>query len=58
MVKIESRWWRQGGSICTTIPIPFADHLGIKEIEEEGRLESQDENGKKGNFISVWKKKA
>ena len=43
-----------GGSQGIILPLFICEHLGIKVGEE---VELQDEKGKHGNYISLWKKK-
>lgn len=53
-MKFERTIGDNNGALYLPIPKDLAIHLGI---EKGTTIEIQDENGKHGNYISIWKKK-
>ena len=52
-MKIERKICEVGGSLMLIIPPDLAKYLEVKAGDE---MIMQDEEGKKGKFVSFWKK--
>ena len=56
-MKYETTIVNQNGSWYARIPPIFAKHMGLKESETYPvECMIQDEKGKYGRYISIWKK--
>jgi|TARA_R100000501_G_C2625522_1_gene118969 antitoxin component of MazEF toxin-antitoxin module len=53
-MKFERKIMNVGGSTCLILPPDVVAYLGL---ENGTVMEIQDEEGKHGKYISVWKKK-
>lgn len=52
-MKSELKLTRTGGSVCLIIPKLYLHHIDCDEGDE---IILKDDNGKHGNFLSLWKK--
>jgi antitoxin component of MazEF toxin-antitoxin module len=52
-VKFERKVFSQGDSLAITLPKEICQYL---KVEAGSQIVIMDDNGKKGKFISIWKK--
>jgi len=56
-VKFERQTYKTGGSAVVAIPPELQEFLGL-DIENKETVVMQGESGKRGKYISMWKKPA
>ena len=52
-MQTELKMQKVGGSLMIVVPQLYCEHLGVKEGD---LITVQDDEGKHGKFIAIWKK--